>query len=979
MKKIIITLLSLAAVLFSSCNPINQASTEQTTKEGYGSITLNFTQKSRTISPYTVDFSQCQWEITITDLVTNQNVKDPSYNPTSNPKNITKKLSQGVTKYELEDIPNGLYSVKAESQFYPISGSAESVTLYAEETVPVNGSTTLALTVGFVKTDKGSLSGTVNISTSLGQTDVEAYLYDVYDSSDENRIQLNCVYNEDNATYSISSSSDIVSGYYFLILMAKPYTYEESDTPAAQKKYLEPFYALNIGDNLIEIADTLTTKFTLTAYDNFSTKTFYAKQDAPTDTNYTGIFPSMPANLSTLLFNLTHSEDWLNVNINLLDSSDDTGTTTLSLPVSSICDYINTSNTQINIYKDTSDSPIAQIKKALIDTNRATIATSGADSRITFRFRPDTEKKLILSHERPSLDLLIDDEIALLYEAVEVKEDYINPFNLNIQFAEDFDPSYYSQTPLITAVATDSSKQITSPCGYISFAQTTADGASGSSDTYTYHVSDTESITYQAFSSSDFTSFYLLPIASNTASVYQEIPDFAVQITYDATLETKLISSGTKFKLYDQNLYLKAVCDDSETFKQGTTFVWRLNGTILDNPYVNLTTHPSYTGSYDIISCVAFYGNNIKSSSFSINATDPVNSSIFVYNNNSHFTKISDIDQEDYSLDNDDTCTDPKITFDKNGNLWWFTKASYSGSEWYVLHGTNQLTLDFDSDVSIINISYDSLSDTIYYITSTYNSDTSYYTMHVYKIPGASELDYQLYTNASKPPLYFSYTFNTEINTNVCVASAVDNYVTAITNTNNYYIFTPEDYSTPRIISLNLPEELSNTTYSDMMINENYENSYVLVSEFKTDDSYDVFISRGGLITLPLEVDNLTTISKSINEIIGWTNNEYSYTNSSNVDELVTVISPDQSETDSTSVFFNPRQFIAIREDELIFADSGFYVGDESGENSFYTVHTVKRIIKYNLKAKTEANAISVASTEAKFDSPISGTAFNWD
>ena len=967
MKKILITLLSLTVLLFSSCNPINQASTEQTTKEGYGSITLNFSQKSRTISPYTVDFSQCQWEITITDLVTNQNVKDPSYNPTSNPNNITTKLSRGDTLYKLNNIPNGLYSVKAKSQFYPNSSSADSVNLYAEETVSVNGPTTLALTVGFVKTTQGRLSGTVNISTTLDSNsfDVEAYLYDAYDPSDESRISLTCTYNADDATYSISYSSDssdssyIASGYYFLILMAKPH-YESAETTTGNND--EPYFALNIGDNLIEIADGLTTQFNITANDNFSTKTFYAKQDAPIDN--TGIFPSMPANLSTLLSKLTHNDDWINVNINLIDSSDETGITTLSLPVSCIYDYINTSNTQINIYKDTSDFPIAQIKKALIDTDRAAIATSGADSRITFNFIPDdTKKELILSHEQPYLNLLIDDEIALKYEAVKVEENYINPFNLIIQFAENFDPSCYSQNPLITAVATDTDllKNITSPCGYINFAQTTADGASGYSETYTYHVSDTESITYQAFSSSNFTEFYLLPIASNTASVYQEIPDFDIQITYDATLKTNLISSGTKFKLYDQNLYLKAVCDDSESFKQGTTFQWRLNGTLLDNPYVNLTTNPSYTGSYDIISCVAFYGNNIKSSSFSINAMDPVNSSIFIFKNNGNYTTISDIDKTNYTLDSYQTCKKPKVTFDKNDNVWWITQAD-SETE-FALHGANDLIVDIYE--SVVNISYDTFSDTIYYMTSTSEREdpdddsTEIYTIHVHKIPYATNVNYQQYMYET-PELVFEYSFNKEYKTKISTAHAVDNYVTVITDKRDYYIFTPDNYEEPTVISLSLPQALSNVEFGDIIINEKNDSAYALLSEVAMNVTSQNYISRGGLISLPLTSD-AETLTFAIKDIIGWSNSSYNiteYKNDEYKSSTFTAYTPTGTQKDSNEVFFGPRQFIAIREDELVFADCGFYIKEDGEEDSNVMLCNVNRLVKYDLKEKT----ISVAT-----------------
>ena len=100
----------------------------------------------------------------------------------------------------------------------------------------------------------------------------------------------------------------------------------------------------------------------------------------------------------------------------------------------------------------------------------------------------------------------------------------------------------------------------------------------------------------------------------------------------------------------------------------------------------------------------------------------------------------------------------------------------------------------------------------------------------------------------------------------------------------------------------------------DMLIQQG--KLYVLVSEAYSTEGNDIAVCRGGVIRIPLSY-----FDESGNTAENWTSGV----------KILGLSPRKDAEQKSKGYFYAPARFIARRPDELVIADDGFYVAEESG------------------------------------------------
>lgn len=946
MKNLKLFILATFTLFLVSCGNLS-LNQQNTVKEGYTQLSIGmYRSQNRTLSPASeIDLEDFKWTISFeSDLIS---VKDEE---------ITDGLSTTVT------LPNGIYKISAKSK--ADTADFAGLNFSGSKTVTLDGNTqNISIPVSLTKTTDGT--GTIfadtltfpeiiiqedQAVTSSGTITMEycATLVSVKDTLTIFSLELDNS-GESSQSYKLDSTS-IPSGYYYLELYCNVNkSIASSDSSISAGVELLKTIKLDTPDTLVEIADGVATDISgISISENSSNKTYYATVG---DSIYNGVWASYPASLNTLLKKLTSTTDWYYATIYITDTRESTAES-LDITINADCleSYANVDTSKIDLKLQLSDGSVEEVgtiqKSPYSDyLNRGIFTLNGEEiGHYSYEFLPGqcTSEVLINASGTIYRPIILHDGISFICPI-----EYRTYLNLTLDSADDFNPTKYN--PALGGKA------------LIYFDYMTEDVEKISSDSsFSYLSNQDDTYTYDTYLNKDKTELYLLPTNPDggTITVGDAIPDFSISVGYDST---KTYSSGQPFYIYDDDLYLNAIPDNDISFDTSTTFVWLINNYEIDGDSINLTTATeALYSSSNTLQCIAFCGDSIKSKNFTLSAVEPVNSDILYYKPN------SDNSQFVYSFESAENIYESSINYESTDSV-----AIYKNNQLFyyydnALRSTLNPDTPFFSDISVDKLNYYALTDSLYFT----NRSSTYTDYNFYRIKGISDKS-EISTDDITP--YYSIDLSTGINAPKQIRFT-DDYVVSVTNndpagtnlptytyTCNIYENNPEaeeESDRCKVISTITLDFSSLTTkkltIKDLIINEKHNVAFVLIKDYHK--AYDGSVesleaslySHGGLLKIPLDTENNSTITVTADNLIGWDETVAIYECSdSNGDHTLTVTgSTDQD----SKKFIAPQKFVAIRDDELIIGDNGYYfTSDGTGVYSSQKV----RVFVYDLNEDT--------------------------
>ena len=944
MKNLKLFILATFTLFLVSCGNLS-LNQQNTVKEGYTQLSIGmYRSQNRTLSPASeIDLEDFKWTISFeSDLIS---VKDEE---------ITDGLSTTVT------LPNGIYKISAKSK--ADTADFAGLNFSGSKTVTLDGNTqNISIPVSLTKTTGGT--GTIfaetltfpeiiiqedTAGTPSGTITMEycATLVSVKDTLTIFPLELDNS-GESSQSYKLDSTS-IPSGYYYLELYCNVNkSITSSDGSISAGVELLKNIKLDTPDTLVEIADGVATDISrISISENSSNKTYYATVE---ESIYNGVWASYPANLNTLLKKLTSTTDWYYATIYITDTRESTAES-LDITINADCleSYANVDTSKIDLKLQLSDGSVEEVgtiqKSPYSDyLNRGIFTLNGEETgHYSYEFLPgqDTSEVLINASGTIYRPIILHDGISFICPF-----EYSPSLTLTLDPADDFNPTKYNPTNNLALIYFD----------YMTDEISTSDFNSNS---ITYISDEYDGYIYAPYLNKDKTELYLLPANPDggTITVGDAIPDFSISVGYDST---KAYSSGQPFYIYDDDLSLNAIPDNDMSFATGTTFVWLINNYEIDGDSINLTTATNalYSSS-NTLQCIAFCGDSIKSKNFTLSAVEPVNSDILLYDGSSYsFVDFDTISSDSYTSNELSYESIDSVAIYKNNQLFYY----YDNA----LRSTLNPDTPLFSDISVDKLNYYALTDSLYFTNqSSTENGINYNFYRIKEVSSSPELSsltpyYSLALGSINAPKQIRFT---------------DDYVVSVTNndpagtnlptytyTCNIYENNPEaeeESDRCKVISTITLDFSSLTTkkltIKDLIINEKHNVAFVLIKDYHkaydgSDESLEASLySHGGLLKIPLDTENNSTITVTADNLIGWDETVVIYTCSdSNGDHTLTVTgSTDQD----SKKFIAPQKFVAIRDDELIIGDNGYYfTSDGTGVYSSQKV----RVFVYDLNEDT--------------------------
>lgn len=945
MKNLKLFILATLTLFLVSCGNLS-LNQQNTVKEGYTQLSIGmYRSNSRTLSPASeIDLSDFAWTISFeSDLIS---VKDEE---------ITEGLSTTVT------LPNGIYKISAKSKTdtadfaglifsgskeVSLEGNTQSISIPVSLTKTTDGTGTIfADTLTFPEiviqeAQTGTSSGTIIM-------DYYATLVSVKDTLKFFPLEL--TKSEGNSQIYKLDSQTISSGYYYLELYCDvniPLTSSDGSISAGVETLKT--IKLDTPDTLVEIADGVETDISgISISENSSNKTYYATVG---ESKYNGVWASYPANLNTLLKKLTSTTDWYYATIYITDTRESTDDSlNITINADSISTYENVDTSKIELYlqlRDGSVEEVGTIQKSPYSKydDKGIFSLSGEEiGYYNYEFLPgqNTSDVLINASGYIYRSVILHDGISFICPF-----EYSPYLNLTLDPADDFDPTQYNPTNNLALIRFD----------YMTVGIDTSDF---NSDSINYISDEYDGgYIYAPYLNNDKTKLYLLPaIPEGTSiSVEEAIPDFSINVGYDST---KTYSTGQPFYIQAADLNLYATADNNKSFETGTTFTWLINNYAIEGDSINLTTATNaLNSSSNTLQCIAFYEGSIKSQVFTLIAVEPVNSDILYY-------KLGDDGLFHYSFESAEKIWDSGINYANIDSVAIYKNNYLIYCYDDVLRSTFNPDISFVRGISVDKLNYYALTDSLYFTNSS--TDSKY---NFYRIKGISDKS-NLSTDDIIP--YYSLDLSNGINAPAQI-KFTDDYVVSITNNDTAGTNLPTKY-TCNIYENNLEAETEqckivstitldfsslktkNLTIKDLIINEKHNAAFVLIKDYDTDytgANTDAFLySHGGLLRIPLDTENNSTINVTKDNLIGWDETvatyPYTYTDSNDVEHTITLTVTGSTDQGSKK-FIAPQKFVAIRDDKLIIGDNGYYfTSDDTGISSSHKA----RVFVYDLNEDT--------------------------
>ena len=751
MKKLFF-LMVLVSVFFVSCsNLIDKDSlkligTKKTaqTAENYN-VCIKMGSPERTIKPHSVKFNEfTEWTFT---FVPDDNSFDPIVYESPVPD------ENGAFNFTL---PIGSYNVTVESNVYDEKANTN-VIMSGSDMLDVEEEKVaeLSIHVGLKHTTKGNFDANFIIkgNTYFDPSDNGTGSYDdnnyneftitLTSKSDPKAepIILDCepVFEDWCFCYLHVTGNDIPSGWYELKAVYDGYIQNNPDAgDGSYGDFIELNYVFTIADNLVEIADGLTTpsldskEITLIKNDY---KKYYVTEGS--EDGYNGISAKFPKNLDDALDNIAAFNDYRYDSITLIYADKDDS----NIPAIDISNLPSTTK-QVNFYRE-KDGDIAE--EINFYTNSLYIRSKTNDSRPLIRLKTLNEDKTeatlgFSEYEDKQNKIGVADGVSIKIngDGIMYSADNKSPLFYIFEDNDNFDAysdkpimtvkSYYRNYPLnmVALISADEQNNVIEPASILADYIVVCKHETG----IEYNVCEDEIDVY-------FTQYYVKKIGTGNNNVAETIPDFVLTTAEDSEFPFPYI----KLDDTDVRISIEADGDFEDTY-----FVWLLNGKRLTiepdaNEYIDINFAKVDLEETNVLTCIAF--NNTDETYKSVGETiyiidaEPLTmadanitynfvsspSTITVSFSPTEFTS-SDGYFEDFEAD--------AFTRDSEGNIYYAKGDSTNNQLSIVKLSSNGIGLNneglynlYDTDIVPTEIAYDEHNDCIWIATS--NKDIYYY------------------------------------------------------------------------------------------------------------------------------------------------------------------------------------------------------------------------------------------------------------
>ena len=929
---------SLTALLFCACS--SELKEKENASSKPGTVTLSIANDTqRTISPAAgISYKDVrEWTVTFKDITESRSEK---YN------DIVKTVSFSESANQQIQLPLGTYAVifkgdvikqvTTGDETSEASTKSQTVPFYGESTVTVEDGKSASVSV-FVSPKKsadgtGSFNYIVNIDgiqdcppSTATETQGNYFAAKLIQYNTENEIALNYSVNpqQDNGNiYTLTVTNDSVkSGFYQLSIKYIWETYDSEKNQITKDK--EIFYPYH--DFLVEIVDGLPTNgsvdITVSLEDS---KTYYATTG---ETKGNGAFESLPKNLDELLDDIkdpTISKADI-YDIYMVDKIDLQNQSYPEIDVSKVNEAGKTYN--ISTISDGEPIPCYRITGAG-EGNYPTIVPFV--NIINLKDNSSVPGKTL--NVRDIYDVLANGLHLVLKNSTSVAIDYSSTdiiFPVYLDNTDSFE--YYLENPFIIATNVPENSEFV--------------GVTNSKYTIVAKsISDTE------------TGYCIIPVSSANPSINGI--DFSLKATKNGaeiTTETKLYANDT--------VVITATPAAEATFAQDTTFAWFVNGKQVeankDDPQ-SCSIEIGVTGDSGVnnrIICLVGYGTEYATATIEFNNVADKTTTVVLYNNTSDtatpalsYATGSLISSPSVLLANDSSTTITDYCFDASNNLYALVRKDYAYSinkYKYTGSGYSNTPIIYDCNIGALS----SISD-----IKAADNDVLYAGVYTASGPAAiAEITLTDPTTSGNGTATFTtYTSPDEWGTNTrnsLIYAFCTDYTDGIIK---FYIVTSISLKKYELASYTVLGNALSKGNTIILYNE--DNNSGIFSEYHTNGLYysdlcyingtlyllvndidlsstpsDILYSRGALCTFKVSESGITEDSIGIG-----------YQTKSSIISTNTVTGPEERNTyfgDGTQYFYGPVKFVARKEDELLIADNGYCIVDN-------TVKTRNSIVK---------------------------------
>ena len=944
MKKFFSALTALLLLIcFISCMADEISDSANSQKEG--SVILSI-KKARTISPADgISYKNVQeWKVTFKD------------------KRDTSEKYNDIVKYVrfTEENPTSTVQLPL-GEFYVIfEGTAESSTLgetattqlipyYGESTVTVTAETAASVSV-FVapkKTGngKGSFNFTVNISglenLDIGSPVFETNLIPYAQGTANPTLKSDVLERTENGTYKLTiTGSDIRSGFYQLSIKYIWETYDsEQNKITKDKEIYYPYY-----DFLVEIVDGLTTSgsadITVSLDDS---KTYYATTDK-TKGNGNGSFISMPGYFDDVLTAINKTTI-STANIIMVDKLDLQNPSYPEIDVSKVNEAGKTY--QIFTSSDVEQIPFYRISGAGEGCN-PTINIHSSVTTVTLKNSLSSSGisgvANIVVAGRPNF--VLEDNTSVIIDLTDSQQILAT----TIYMPDSTYNKYYAEHPCVTVKNTTGSQT--------EFDVNLGDDALNNSCIVVSNSSSDE--TYKT------TKFYIIPSYATGVST-TGIPNYSLAVTKGGVP----VTDNTKFYAGD-TVEIKAT-PNGDTFANGTTFAWFVNGEQVEANEVDpksCTVQFGVTGNSGVnnsIICLAGYNGEYATVQTTLTAAEQTAllyterglgyAELASLNGNPNLSWI--LSSLDYTIS--DFCIDTKTndayiiysnSNEQTGFGTYIEKATY-----YHVCTERYAPVDFKTSAfasSLIKMGNDNnlyvkldAGDNLLGIVTLSSGETENTASFKY-LSNPNEWSSEDLTSIMSfcidagGIIYVTYKDNQSGDINLASFTNTNDSLSKSNSITLATISSTNDTVTTEYLPSNIS---SNITITDMHYEDGY--IYLLVRDVFIDYSIptDKVRSLGGVCKI--KASDLT-LADSSNPLIGWANTKLDMKQNESVANVYNY----KHNEEVQNYFYGPQKIIAIKPKEIVIADDGASI-----ENS--KMYQKNRVVLFNL----ETNSITDVKT----------------
>lgn len=927
----------LLAFCFISCAP--QELSDRSSKNE-GSVSLSI-RSPRTISPAEgISYTAVQtWTVTFKDITAQYDdiiVKDVIFNESS-PQEI--RLPLGTYNVTLNGTANATSEETAIAQPVHFYGEA-SVTVKKDEIVSISvfvapkksdggtGSFNFTVTTSGFGNNPPSTNSVVNpternnyFTVSLTPYGCENPTAITWTSTAQTNSENGDIYSFSVSSATLDSKS-VPSGFYTLSIK---YTWFVGADSVGQlltktKEIYSPYH-----DFLVEIIDGLTTTGSADIIvSTEESKTYYATTGK---TIGNGAFKSMPKNLDELLEDINRTTIFT-ANIYMVDSLD-IDTLTITYPEIDVS-KVNATGKTYKIYTkgDTgiyNEKSCYTITGAAVKGGEPTIYIDSSVRTVTLKNSQSSSgisgRAKIVALENP--EFVLKDNTSVFIDLTDVQYTITDT---TICMPDSTYNSYYAEHPCVTCVTKDNSNfQVVLERQLL----TSYSVVTKSSDDGIYKT----------------TNFYIIPSYKAGLSV-EGIPKYSLVAT---TKYGESVTDDTP--LYAGDTVTVTATPEQDSFAEGTTFAWFINGEQRDctkNSY-EITFGDNAVANNTII-CLAEYKGRYATAGIDLNNIRDMTT--LLYNNNYMAYGLAYSILGATTFDSNDIISSTEISsfpdfcIDADNNVYSIFSGSSGGSK--ISKATSSelyadrtdYSYSGNGTLSLIKMGNDGK---LYVVTSnrefgivTFSTDAASgnsASVNLLKNPsdfGSSSEEILSFCVDSQGFIYVTYKVVSNGSTNIILSKFTNTgNVLSMDSSQSKTLFEITGTNTTITVSSGY-FDLPNNIYSNITITDMHcEGDYIYLIMRDVNDASSEFHSLGGVCTISTDL----SLPTGKNQFVGWASDSVNTTGDG--ESVIYTYKHDDC-------FYGPQKIIAIKPKEIILADDGVYIENNVKLNK-------NRVVVFNL------------------------------